>query len=82
MWRGDGECEEVNTMYKRSKTDNRFFLDITKPGKTSPAIMPKSVEKKSSSKPSFAQNRMSITKVANSDENKKWKKTDEWKPLW
>ena len=75
-------------MYKRSKTDNRFFLDITKPGNLSPAKMPKSLQKKSSSttkisRPNYSSrnNRLSITK-SSSDENKKWKKTDEWRPLW
>ncbi len=72
-------------MYKRSKTDNRFFLDISKPGKTGPAKLPKSMQKKSSksilSTRKF-ENKNEIYRLSANDENKKWKKTDEWRPLW
>jgi len=74
-------------MYKRSKTDNRFFLDISKPGKISPAIIPKTLGKKSSktilsAKKFEDKNNLYRVRVSTNDENKKWKKTDEWKPLW
>ena len=81
------ECEEVRPMYKRSKTDNRFFLDISKPGKISPAKMPKSMEKRSSkttlsTKKFEDKNNLYRVRISTNDDNKKWKKTDEWKPLW
>ncbi len=75
-------------MYKRSKTDNRFFLDISKPGNISPAKMPKSLQKKTSKTTlntrlaSKFEHKKGIYGVTSNDDNKKWKKTDEWKPLW
>lgn len=58
---------EVSRMYKKSKTDNRFFKDISKPDLKSPAMKPKTVKAKA---------------AASEIIDKKWKKTEEWKAIW
>ena len=78
--------EGGSPMYKRSKTDNRFFLDIPKPGKEIPTKTPKSMSKRCSkttiSPKKRYEDKKGIFRLSANDDNKKWKKTDDWKPLW